>query len=225
METRKNSNADLERKRFVFLQLGLILSLGVVLAAFEWKTPDAGNIDLPPRTYSEPEMEIIDIIPVKKELPKPVNTTLIREVDNLAEDLPEIEIEIETDPLEFIPPFELPGRLPDEETVEEQLPFVIVEKMPQFPGGEAGLMRYLAENIRYPGPAREAGISGTVYITFVVEPDGRVTSVKILRGLPGGCSEEAERVVKMMPDWEPGRQAGKAVRVALNLPVVFRLIQ
>jgi protein TonB len=224
METRKTKRADLEKKRPVFLQLGLILALGAALAAFEWKTPDIGNIDLPERIVFEPDPGFIQIVREKKELPKPVNTTLIKSVDDIRDDIPDLDITVEIDPDAKLPPFVAPVPLADEPDDNKDEPFVVVEDMPEFPGGHSALMKYLATNIVYPKQAREAGIKGTVYVTFVIEPDGSVSSVVSLRGVPGGCTEEAERVVKSMPDWEPGKQRGKAVRVRLNLPVKFNLL-
>ena len=108
--------------------------------------------------------------------------------------------------------------------VEESKPvFTIVEEMPSFPGGEAERNKFLAENIVYPQQATENGIQGTVYVSFVVDSKGNVTDVKILRGIGGGCDEEALRVVKMMPAWHPGKQNGKLVRVLFNMPIYFKL--
>ena len=101
--------------------------------------------------------------------------------------------------------------------------FTVVEKMPEFEGGEDKLREFLSKNIKYPAMARENGISGTVYITFVVEGDGKITDVKSLRGLGGGLTEEAIRVVKMMPNWTAGKQNGKPVRVQFTLPLKFTL--
>lgn len=100
-------------------------------------------------------------------------------------------------------------------------PFTIVEEMPAFPDGE--YTSFVANNIVYPVMARESNIQGTVYVTFVVEADGSITDVKIIRGIGGGCDEEAIRVVKMMPKWIPGKQSGKNVRVQFNLPIKFTL--
>lgn len=105
----------------------------------------------------------------------------------------------------------------------EGTPFTVVEEMPGFPGGEEALMKYLASNIKYPAIARENGISGRVYLNFVVSKDGKVKDVKVLRGIGGGCDEEAIRVVKNMPDWKPGRQNGRPVAVYYNVPVNFTL--
>jgi protein TonB len=102
--------------------------------------------------------------------------------------------------------------------------FTVVEEMPQFPGGgEAALLKYLGQNIKYPPLARENGIDGNVYVTFLVDKDGKVKDAKILRGIGGGCDEEALRVVSHMPDWKPGKQNGRAVMVQYNLPVKFTL--
>lgn len=224
METRKTKRADLEKKRPVFLQLGFILALGAALVAFEWKTPDIGNIDLPERIVFEPDPGFIQIVREKKEIPKPVNTTLIKSVDDIRDDIPDLEIKSEIDPNAKVEPYLPPIPLADEPEVVSNDPFVVVEKMPEFPGGDAALFKYLSENIVYPKQAREAGISGTVYITFVIEPDGSVSSVVSQRGVPGGCTEEALRVVNSMPDWIPGKQLGKPVRVRLSLPVKFNLL-
>jgi protein TonB len=91
------------------------------------------------------------------------------------------------------------------------------------PGGEDARNKFLAENIKYPQQASENGIQGTVYVSFVVDSKGNVTDVKVLRGIGGGCDEEAIRVVRSMPQWHPGKQNGKQVRVLFNMPIYFRL--
>jgi periplasmic protein TonB len=108
--------------------------------------------------------------------------------------------------------------------VEETKPvFTIVEEMPSFPGGDESRNKYLAENIKYPQNALENGIQGTVYVSFVVDSKGNVTDAKVLRGIGGGCDEEALRVIRMMPQWHPGKQNGKQVRVLFNMPVYFKI--
>jgi periplasmic protein TonB len=116
-----------------------------------------------------------------------------------------------------LPP-ETPISDPDEGKV-----FTIVEEMPSFPGGEGKMLEYIAKNIKYPPVARENGIQGRVYVTFVVDKDGKIKDAKVLRGVGGGCDEEALRVVKSMPEWKPGRQNGRSVQVQYNLPVNFVL--
>jgi protein TonB len=101
--------------------------------------------------------------------------------------------------------------------------FIIVEEMPEFPGGEAGRVRFLKENMVYPKQAKETGIQGKVYIGFVVDETGQVVEARLLRGIGGGCDEEALRVINAMPKWKPGRQTGKAVRVQYSIDIDFRL--
>ena len=109
------------------------------------------------------------------------------------------------------------------EDPEKAPPVLIVEEMPVFPGGDMERLRYLAANIQYPIQATENGIQGTVYFQFIVDSKGNITDVKILRGIGGGCDEEALRVINMMPQWKPGRQNGRTVRVIYNMPVVFKI--
>ncbi|MFN9326632.1 MAG: energy transducer TonB [Flavobacteriales bacterium] len=110
-----------------------------------------------------------------------------------------------------------------EDTHDPNEPLTIAEVMPEFPGGKEALFAYLGKNLKYPEQAVEEGIEGVVYVTFVVEVDGSITGVKVLRGIGGGCDEEAVRVVRSMPNWTPGMQAGKPVRVKYNLPIRYKL--
>lgn len=106
---------------------------------------------------------------------------------------------------------------------EEEVIFTVVEDMPEFPGGKDAFYAYIGNNIKYPVKAKENGTSGTVFITYVVEKDGSISNVSVLRGIGDGCDEEGVRVVKGMPNWKPGKQRGKAVRVQYNLPIKFNL--
>ena len=110
----------------------------------------------------------------------------------------------------------------NEEVVEEEI-FVVVEESPEFPGGEESRLKFLTDNIQYPRIARDAGVEGRVIVGFVVEPDGRITNVKIIRGKVQSLDEEALRVTKMMPRWKPGKQRGKPVRVQFTMPITFLL--
>jgi len=101
--------------------------------------------------------------------------------------------------------------------------FLVVEVMPEFPGGNEALLKYLSDNIIYPQEALKANIQGTVYVSFIIEKNGEVSNIKVIHGIGGGCDEEAVRVVKGMPNWIPGTQRGKPVRVQFNLPIRFVL--
>lgn len=220
MELKKNPKYDLEKKKSLFLQLGLVFSLSVVLIAFEWKTYERKVEGFGPLEVDLAEEEII---PITKEPPPPPPPPPPVVVElNIVEDDEEIEDEIEIDTeadettiVEFVEQ--------EEEVIEEIEIFTIVEDMPEFPGGEAALFKYLGKSIKYPQMAKEAGIQGVVYVTFIIGPDGSVSNVEVLRGIKGGCDEEAVRVVKNMPKWKPGKQRGKPVTVQYNLPIRFVL--
>lgn len=111
----------------------------------------------------------------------------------------------------------------DQEQQDDTPIFTVVEDMPKFPGGKEAMYKYFGENITYPAEARKEGIQGTVYITFVIEVDGRVSKPRLLRGVHEDLDKEAMRVIKEMPKWKPGKQKGKAVRVQYNLPIKFTL--
>ena len=101
--------------------------------------------------------------------------------------------------------------------------FEKVEDMPEFPGGEQAMMEFVAKNVQYPKEAMEKGISGRVLVGFIVEKDGSICETEVVKGIGGGCDEEAVRVVKAMPKWKPGKQDGKPVRVSFQLPIIFKL--
>lgn len=105
---------------------------------------------------------------------------------------------------------------------EEEI-FTVVEQQPEFTGGMAALGQYLSKNIRYPAAAQRANVSGRVFVSFVVNTDGSIQDVQVLKGLGFGTDEEAVRVVKAMPKWRPGKQSGRPVRVKFNLPINFTL--
>ncbi len=224
MEIKKTPKADLEKKKVIFFEIGLILALVIVFAAFEYKDYDKQTIDLSQRAIDDIPEEIIPITEQKVKPPPPPppkQVTQIKIVEDDVEVDEDIDIDVEADDEtiieEYIPPEE------DEEGIVEAEIFTVVESMPEFPGGMGELMKYLATNIKYPPLAKESGIQGRVFINFVVEPDGKISNVKVLRGIGGGCDEEAVRVVESMPKWKAGKQRGKPVRVSYNLPVKFTL--
>ncbi len=224
MEIKKSPKADLENKRIIFTQIGMVITLAIVFLAFEYKSYDARTIDLMQRTAEDITEEIIPITeqkPPPPPPPPPKQVTILQVVEDDVEVEESIDIDVEVDQQTEIEVYIPPVR--EEEEVSEQEIFTVVESMPEFPGGPQAMMEYIARNIKYPPMARESGIQGRVFVNFVVEPDGSVTNVNVLRGIGGGCDEEAIRVVESMPKWTPGRQRGKAVRVSFNLPVRFTL--
>jgi len=222
MDLKKKPEVDLEKKRGFYFQIGVAGALLITLAAFEWKSYDNSNYSL-----GDLQMEDIpeEIIPITKQEekpppppPPPAPVINIVEDDVILDEEPEI---METEMDEDTEIQEVEEK--EEEAVDEPEIFLIVEKMPRFPGGESALVKYLSQNIKYPPIARENGITGTVYLTFVIDQTGSVKDVKILRGIGGGCDEEAKRVVNAMPRWTAGKQRGKNVSVQYNLPVKFTL--
>lgn len=221
MEIKKTPKADLENKKMLFREIGMILALAAIFLAFEYKSYDARTINMEQRVVEDiPE----EIVPITEQAakppppPPPQQTTVLSIVQDDVE-VEDVEINVEIDQTVAIEAYVPPVR--EEEEVIEQEIFTVVESMPEFPGGQAKMLEFIATNIKYPPMARESGIQGRVFVNFVVEPDGSVSGVTILRGIGGGCDEEAIRVIQSMPKWTPGRQRGKAVRVSFNLPVRF----
>lgn len=225
METKKSKKADLEPKKSTFLQLGLIVSLLLVFMAFEWKSYEYKAVTLTDLPTSGPTLEDLPPLIKEPELLKPPAPQVIRFeiVDNNIQVEDATPFDAEVDPNEAIEPFVSMPTAPPEQYVDPEEPFLVVEEMPLFPGGEGELLKFLSRNITYPQIAREANIQGIVYVQFVVEKNGKVSGVKTQRGIGGGCDEEAMRVLRMMPDWSPGKQRGIPVRVMFTIPVSFKL--
>ena len=228
MEPLKTSAADLESKKFIFREIGLIIALLIVFFAFSLKTPSKKVAEFNCNDLVTITEEIVPItVQESKPLPPPPKqqTTKIIIVENDIEVETDIEIDAEATQetvIEYYVPY-VPEEEEEEEIEEAEPIFVVVESMPCFPGGVSELMKYFHKNLKYPVLAKESGIQGIVFITFVVEKDGSVTDVRVLRGIGGGCDEEAIRVAKHMPNWIPGKQRNIPVRVSFNLPVKFKL--
>ena len=207
----------------MFIQIGLIISLAVAWAVFEIKSYDKREVVDLGRTVEVVEEEMVEITK-QEQKPQPVEvpkqTTQIQVVEDDVE-VDDVEINAEVDQNEQIEEY-VPVEVQEDEIQEAEI-FTIVEEMPEFPGGMNKLAEYLGKNIKYPQMARESGIQGRVFVQFVVEPDGSVSNVAVMRSLGGGCDEEAIRVVKSMPKWKAGKQRGKPVRVSYILPVNFKL--
>ena len=227
MELKKNPKADLENRRGLYLEIGLVVVLVAVLVAFNVKSYDKEEKVQVERQVSEEQEEII-IQTKNEELPPPPPpetpevTTEFEVVEDDAEIKTELVVNAEvTDETKNIAI--TPVKIEEEEEEEDVQIFTVVENDPEFPGGMEALYKYLRDNIKYPQLARDNNITGKVYVTFVVERDGSIANPRILKDIGGGCGQEAIRVVKSMPKWTPGKQRGKAVRVQFNLPVSFNL--
>jgi protein TonB len=229
MLLKKSKSANLEDKRMIFLEIGFIIALALVLTAFNWKSYEKQVTFWGPG----PETEIPDIlvpITVQKppELPKvepPRAVAVINIVDNDEVIDEDFIVDAEIDPMDAVPIYVSAPVMEEEAVPVEEEIFTVVEAMPEFPGGEAAMYKYLQDHMKYPVMAIESGISGKVYVTFVVEKDGSITDIRLLRGIGGGCDEEAIRVVQNMPNWTPGKQRNIPVRVQFILNVKFTLSQ
>ena len=224
MEAKKSQKADLENKKGLFIEIGLVTILALVLVAFNLRSTDKSDSGMAIQMISE-EMteEVMQTEEDQPEEPEPEVTTELEIVDNDAELENELGIVDAGDDANRQQEEVVISDVGTEEEVQEEEIFVFVEKFPEYPGGEAALYEYLNKSIQYPEMARDNGITGTVVIKFVVEKDGSITKASILREIGGGCGKEALRVVNGMPKWKPGQQSGKAVRTEFTLPVQFQL--
>lgn len=228
MELKKSPKVDLESKRNTFLLLGLVLALGITLLAFEWTTKPKKVEGLGQIQTQEVEEEIIPITREQQvKPPPPPPPPKVVEVLNIVDDDVEIEDELEiedteadeTTVIDVAPVIETAA----EEEEDEAQVFFIVEEMPEFPGGDLALRKYIANSIKYPVIAQENGIQGKVYVTFVVGKDGSVANARIARGVDPSLDKEALRVVNSLPKWKPGKQRGKPVNVSYTVPINFVL--
>ncbi len=228
MVPKKTEKADLEKRRGLYLEIGLVVVLVAALVAFNVKSYDSETIVVEQRT-AEDEIEEQIIQTQQEELPPPpppepeVVTTELNVIENDAETENEMNMDV-FDKIEKQENIEIVQVQveQEEEEVEDEI-FQVVEQDPEYPGGVEALYKFIQQNLKYPQLAKENNITGRVFVQFVVEKDGSVSNVKAARDIGGGCGAEAVRVVKSMPKWTPGKQRGKAVRAAYTLPVNFVL--
>jgi periplasmic protein TonB len=225
MEAKKTPKADLTRKSGMFLNLGLAVAVGITLAAFEYKSGDDGALkDL--GQVSDNFEEILDI-PVTEQPPPPppppIEQPVIKEIPDEVKIEDKIEVNFDVDVKETTVIKEVV--IADVPVVVEKVDeiFDVVETQPNPPGGMSAWNKYLSDNLKYPTQARRMGVEGSVIVVFVVNTDGSIQDVEVLRGIGGGCDEEAVRVVKGAPKWEPGKQRGRPVRTRMRLPIRFKL--
>ena len=227
MEIKKSRKADLQNKRGLLLEIGLIVALLAVIVAFSY-TPSEHRIDKVDLNYGPIEEEMTDItIQDQKppEMPKKVEMNVITDMLQVVTN--DTKITTDVDFAEFDESTEIVQQVvvKEEEIVEEQ-PFLVAETMPSFQGGSLNDFRnWVQSKVRYPAIAQENGISGKVVLTFVIEKDGRLTNIQVLQTPDRSLSDEAIRVLQQSPKWSPGKQRNQPVRVRYTLPVEFRIQQ
>ena len=223
MEAKKNPKADLNKKTGLFLNIGLVVSLLLVITAFEWRFYDDGELmDL--GQVSDEFEDVMEIPPTEQPPPPPpkIQQPEIIEVPDEEEIEEEIEVDLDVEITEETVVEDIVFDEPVEEEVAEEI-FTIVEDQPQPKGGMAAFYEYIGKKLKYPAQARRMGIEGKVFVEFVVDKDGTITDVKAIKGIGAGCDEEAIRVIQASPKWNAGKQRGRPVKVRMILPITFKL--
>lgn len=234
MEVKKSQSADLEGKKSTGMLIGYVLILAAILVAFEWTQREMKAVEVEPVFSAAFEEDMIPIMPRQEiQAPPPAAAPKVTEILKIVEDdteLVEEEVETTEEVNQTIVanvgtgPAVATGPVgPVVEEVDEDRIFEVAEQNPQFPGGDDALLAWLGKNIKYPQICQEQGVQGRVYASFVVNKDGSIVDIKIMRSPDPAMSKEAERVLKIMPRWVPGKQGGKPVRVKFSVPIMFRL--
>lgn len=229
-DIKKSDKANLEKNISLYFLMGVVVALSVIFVAFEWGNRDieVGSIEI--QQVIE-EIEEVQITPPDENTPPPPppdQPVVVEQIQVVEDDVEVADVEITSvddafDKLQntFTPP--APSQRGREEVVEDNTVFEFLEEMPEFPGGQAAMMKWLSENVKYPAIAAENNIQGRVMVSFIVERDGSVSDVKILRSVDPSLDKEAIRLINSMPKWKPGMQTGKPVRARFNIPVTFKL--
>ncbi len=230
MEVKKSQKANLNNKRLIFTEIGFVVSLLVVLGAFEYQSKEKQTSAF---EAEETIVEVEDMVPITQtETPPPPEAA--PKIPVLSDQIDIVDDEIKVDDSSFLnleDNANLGVEIMDyveevqEETVEEEaIPFQLVEEKPSFNGGDANeFSKWVNSKLQYPEIARENGVQGRVTLQFTVNTDGSVSNVKVLRGVDSSLDKEAVRVVSSSPKWKPGKQRDRAVKVTYTFPVIFQL--
>jgi periplasmic protein TonB len=227
MEPKKTKSADLQNKSFLFFNIGLVASLSLTIFAFNYKVYD--NSDKLELAQKSAVMEELMEPPVTEHTTPPppqITQPEVIEVPNdekIEEDI-KINMDIETHIDQKIAELSPVKQLDIEEEKEDpHQVFIIVEEIAVPIGGLPAFYDYVKANLRYPAPAKRMDIEGRVFVQFIVEKDGSISNAQTIKGIGGGCDEEATRVVQSSPNWKPAKQRGKPVRQRMILPITFIL--
>ena len=229
MEIKKTEKANLENKKLLFLEIGMVVALAAVFVAFEWKTDEQQIIELEDTTQV---IEVEEVIATQTETPPPPPSApkmpvLSDQIDIVDDEIvvdDNLFLNLEDDANMGVEIMDYVESVEEEVIEEEAIPFPLVEEKPSFMGGDANeFSKWVNQRLVYPEIAKENGVQGRVTLQFTVESDGRVTNVKVLRGVDSSLDQEAVRVVSSSPRWTPGKQRDRAVRVTYTFPVIFQL--
>ncbi|KIO44286.1 MULTISPECIES: energy transducer TonB [Sanguibacteroides] len=227
MEVKKSPKADLERRKGIFFEIGLVAALAILFLAFEWKV--STNVEEEFMTVAEPTMEE-EVIPITQQMlkppPPPPPAPKLTDLIDIVEDDTDIEEQLEIEDVEAdvenreVQNYDYDGEYDPDATGEDDV-FVTVEDMPVFPGGD--ITKWINKHVKYPMIAQENGVQGKVIVQFVVGKDGTVGDIKVVRGVDSSLDQEAVRVIKSMPKWKAGKQRGVPVKVSFTVPINFQL--
>ncbi len=228
MEIKKTPKANLENRRLLFVEIGLVVALLLVWGAFSIGSREKTVATLAQDTQV---VEVEDMVPITQETPPPPPEApkipvLSDEIDIVDDD---IKVEDNFTSLEDnanlgVEIMDYVEEVQEEVVEEEAIPFQLVEEKPSFQGGDANTFsKWVNSKLVYPEIAKENGVQGRVTLQFTVEKDGSVTNVKVLRGVDASLDKEAVRVVQSSPKWKPGKQRDRAVKVTYTFPVIFQL--
>ena len=229
MEIKKSAKASLENKKLLFTEIGLVLALLVVYGAFNYSSKEAKVAALEDTTEMA---EVEEMVAIQNEPPPPPpeapNIPVLSDQIDIVDDeikVDDLFVSLEDDANTGVEIMDYKEEEVQEEEVEEEaIPFQLVEEKPSFNGGDANeFSKWVNSKLQYPEIAKENGVSGRVTLQFTVEADGRVTNVKVLRGVDESLDKEAVRVVSSSPKWIPGKQRDRAVKVTYTFPVIFQL--
>ena len=229
MEIKKSDKASLENKKLLFTEIGLVAALGIVYGAFNYSTKEAEVAALEDTTEMA---DVEEMVAIQQETPPPPpeapNIPVLSDQLDIVDD--DIKVDdmfqtLEDDASTGVEIMDYKEEEVQEEEVEEEaIPFQLVEEKPSFNGGDANeFSKWVNSKLVYPEIAKENGVQGRVTLQFTVEADGRVTNVKVLRGVDDSLDKEAVRVVSSSPKWKPGKQRDRAVKVTYTFPVIFQL--
>jgi protein TonB len=219
MEVKKTEKADLTNKSMLFFSIGLFVTMGTTVVIFENKTYDE-KVEAVARIADQSE-EIMDV-PVTDQPPPPPPQVQQPQVVEVPDE-EEIEVNLDVEMTDDTKVEQIEIKQEVEEKEDENQIFTIVEEQAQPVGGMAAFYKFVGEKMKYPAQARRMQVEGRVFCEFVVNKDGSLQDVKVIRGIGAGCDEEAIRVIQSAPPWKPGKQRGKPVRSKFNLAIIFKL--
>ena len=228
MEVKKSPKADLNNKKLLFVEIGLVLSLLITIAAFEYKTKEKQE-----SVFAQENTELIEeeIIPITQDTPPPPpeapKIPILSDQIDIVDDNIKVDdniLNLEDDANLGVEIMDYVEEVQEEVVEEEAIPFALVEEKPKFQGGDANqFSKWVSQHLEYPEIAKENGVSGRVMVQFTVNPNGTVSDVKVLRGVDPSLDKEAVRVIQSSPKWTPGKQRDRAVKVTYQFPVIFQL--